>query len=736
MKQKFASLGRLTIISSVALSIATVSNFLSYHKYWNGTIFAVQTVDFNILSHTLPTKLSIVLNQGNQEEVQRTLNSNYGLFGMVVTDCKTAKSNCPSQKILYSSQPNYRWKQQIEAGSLSKHPYDVLRNPPPVYAEGRFAFIRDRQRQPTGRANSGTVIGRVYYVRNKPPTFIQDYTRWVQNPLTFTGAQPIYTLTVALFVLGGLSTWRTLERVLHQKRVQQELAQQEQQELLKKQEQLLEQSQSLQQQLQEKIQLLPVLLDQREQARAELERYREEQQLRTLQLEETIARYESQLIEQEEQQCNNAQTLKLLQQELVDFQQREVSTLSNIQQREQAIVTLRHTIAKQELEQQEKVRALERLQEELSLTQQSQVEVQGQLRQRELAVANLKYQIATQHQDQQENDKTLKQLQREFVEVQQHYVTVHENLQQSQCAVVDLRHRIEAQEEEKQEKTRLLSALRQDLQNAQWRESEARSQGEKLSQIITALTFERDQALQRFQELEQFHRAAVPNVEELSGALEAARTELEQTKQIQEIALEENTFLSNEIKCLKTEKEQLEQKCDDTQLQIWELEDQVKFYAEYSAESWKEQSKNVAAECVNSNFQAVPEPVDLSELSLVLVGGHQAVRREVICELTKNYKLQNYVEIPPSSEAYISRSSVRARISNCDLIFIITEFIGHDLYYIISDLQNDGALTGQVMPLNCKGKSGIVRGIVTYVKQNFTPNKVTQPNEVRSRAIR
>ncbi|MEG4229452.1 hypothetical protein QUA35_29780 [Microcoleus sp. N9_B2] len=81
------SLGRFTLIATFSLGLATVKNWENYKNYWHGTIFAVQTVDFNMLSHTLPVKLSYTLLQGNIEELQRTLDSNYGLFGLIVTDC-------------------------------------------------------------------------------------------------------------------------------------------------------------------------------------------------------------------------------------------------------------------------------------------------------------------------------------------------------------------------------------------------------------------------------------------------------------------------------------------------------------------------------------------------------------------------------------------------------------------------------------------------------------------------
>ena len=44
----------------------------NHHNYWNRTIFAVQTIDFKILSHTLPTKLSTLIIQNDVKEIQPT----------------------------------------------------------------------------------------------------------------------------------------------------------------------------------------------------------------------------------------------------------------------------------------------------------------------------------------------------------------------------------------------------------------------------------------------------------------------------------------------------------------------------------------------------------------------------------------------------------------------------------------------------------------------------------------
>lgn len=108
------------------------------------------------------------------------------------------------------------------------------------------------------------------------------------------------------------------------------------------------------------------------------------------------------------------------------------------------------------------------------------------------------------------------------------------------------------------------------------------------------------------------------------------------------------------------------------------------------------------------------ETIDLSSLRLALVGGHVATRREVIRELNESYSLEDTVEVAPSSETYIDRSSVQTKISDRDLIAVITGYMGHDLSQIVSNLKKNGALVGEVLLLPCRGKSGVVREILNW----------------------
>jgi hypothetical protein len=111
-------------------------------------------------------------------------------------------------------------------------------------------------------------------------------------------------------------------------------------------------------------------------------------------------------------------------------------------------------------------------------------------------------------------------------------------------------------------------------------------------------------------------------------------------------------------------------------------------------------------------------PVDLSEIRVALVGGHESVRREVIYELSKEHGLRDPIEVAPSREAHIDQSSVQTKIANATLIAVITGYMGHDLSGIVRNLQQAGSLSGKVCWLSCRGKSGVVREVLAAVRQD------------------
>jgi mRNA-degrading endonuclease RelE of RelBE toxin-antitoxin system len=205
---------RFGIISSAAFCTALFSSWIDYKVFWEGAIARHQTVNFNILSHTLPTKLSYALLQGDRQEIQRTLDSNYGVFGLVVTNCKIAEKECPDQYILLSSKSEQNWKATLKLADLPNYPYDVLQNPPPLMAQWKYNSSGAREPNATGNINSGEIIGRVYYIPSIQPNFLEDYWHGIKNPLHNSDARKNYSLKLGIFLVGGFLLWVSLEYFL------------------------------------------------------------------------------------------------------------------------------------------------------------------------------------------------------------------------------------------------------------------------------------------------------------------------------------------------------------------------------------------------------------------------------------------------------------------------------------------------------------------------------------------
>ncbi len=172
---------KLLICLPTFLLLASGINYSNYRSYYD-TIYKVQTIDFNMLANSLPTKLSLALINKNKNEIQHTIDSNYGYFGIVVTNCLTTKKECQGESIIAKSQPEKAgWKEKAVVGKLSSHQFDLLRNPPPMTAEMKLKNARDKAAaKPTGRTNNGQIIGRVYYIRRDAPVdFVTSLEEWI-----------------------------------------------------------------------------------------------------------------------------------------------------------------------------------------------------------------------------------------------------------------------------------------------------------------------------------------------------------------------------------------------------------------------------------------------------------------------------------------------------------------------------------------------------------------------------
>jgi hypothetical protein len=256
-------------------------------------------------------------------------------------------------------------------------------------------------------------------------------------------------------------------------------------------------------------------------------------------------------------------------------------------------------------------------------------------------------------------------------------------------------------------------------------------------------------------------------VDELSGrghkrryqSLEAALTEAcEQRDRLQSEIKDLIQYTDAELANLSKANEQLHRERDALQLQVWTLEEQIRLLTQLGEETATGEadssietvivSEIAPSETADSAYLVDPSEqievravhpskgsakrasaeqqdvseglscptIDLSGLRLALVGGHPSTRRGVIKELQLNYGLRHWVEVPRMNEANTNRSKVKSKIGQCTLVVLITGYMSHRLTEIIFSLKEAGSLAGDVLQLSCKGKSGVVRGILDHVE--------------------
>lgn len=178
--------------------------------------------------------------------------------------------------------------------------------------------------------------------------------------------------------------------------------------------------------------------------------------------------------------------------------------------------------------------------------------------------------------------------------------------------------------------------------------------------------------------------------------------------------------------------EEVKAERDDLQIEVWELEDIVEelfrlLTAMDGPQSvpepiWVDEARLQFSERqTNDSVHETAvgcETVNLSNLKLALIGGHDSIRRAVIRELSEHYHLTRWVQLPPFTKHSLGRSNIKAKIHDCDLIVLITGYMKHMQTESVVQLRKLGSLSGDVLLLNCRGKSGVVREILAYVRRN------------------
>jgi hypothetical protein len=205
----------LPIVFAAAFLLWLVLCHENYKSYWLGTIYRVQTADFNMLHATLPPTLSQLIVAGRDDVIQKVLDSNYGLFGLIVTDPT-------DQSIIYRTGKIYHresWQGRIAPENLAAmtkaEPYDVLSDPPPLGPAWEHPTPRSGQAEKVKSASassSAKVLGHLYYVRPAPPPFLEDLFGFLSTGIfEMSGAKRGYLyitlITLAFSTVALLLVW-------------------------------------------------------------------------------------------------------------------------------------------------------------------------------------------------------------------------------------------------------------------------------------------------------------------------------------------------------------------------------------------------------------------------------------------------------------------------------------------------------------------------------------------------
>ncbi len=265
---------------------------------------------------------------------------------------------------------------------------------------------------------------------------------------------------------------------------------------------------------------------------------------------------------------------------------------------------------------------------------------------------------------------------------------------------------------------------------------QVRQWGAKIDRFLSRfVSFWVDWLTGRWRQREQLLRDKVMTLETECDRLRDERNQFQQEVQngdeLWELADAENKKLQNQLntlqeqsrndlETLRYENQQLWQEREEIELRNLELEDQLDYLNDFLANSQYHQHLAPTINASNAATDEDTDALDLSTLSLAFVGGHRATRRAVLKDLSDrhNFNPKNCVEIPPFTEVSSNRTKIKSSLSQTQLIVVITGYMGHSLTDIVCDLKSTGSIPGELLMVNCRGKSGVLREILNYMKDH------------------
>jgi tetratricopeptide (TPR) repeat protein len=128
--------------------------------------------------------------------------------------------------------------------------------------------------------------------------------------------------------------------------------------------------------------------------------------------------------------------------------------------------------------------------------------------------------------------------------------------------------------------------------------------------------------------------------------------------------------------------------------------------------------KTSAREELGTNGDGDEEHGEASRLigrRIALVGGHDRTREHVRGWLEARGARVD--EVAPPNNGRIAEREVQDKVQYSHLIVLIVGYMGHDMSKVVSNLQRRSALQGEVLPVDCRGTSGICRAVLEWASR-------------------
>ena len=240
-----------------------------------------------------------------------------------------------------------------------------------------------------------------------------------------------------------------------------------------------------------------------------------------------------------------------------------------------------------------------------------------------------------------------------------------------------------------------------------------RHQNQKLIQRISQLQIAYDDLLTNHTALEQSHSSLQEQHRQIKSQHAKLRSRCNRLREQHQETTEMLDYTEGEVDRLVAEKGKLRSHLKRLGAEKTELAGEVVVLKhklglrEYSDEHSSEGGAETTLDFMSDRA------IDLSDISLALVGGHETTHREVRDELRK-YGLKRCIHVPPHSRESNSRHQIRDKIGNCDLVVTITSYIDHSVTKCVKQLQANDGLAGEVILVHSHGKSSVVREVLDY----------------------